>query len=73
MASIWLLRRWMRLGSLAGVLTEDGRGEQSAGGEEVRVDGDGAPAREGHDGLVPGTLFRKPWVDVGELILRLGG
>jgi hypothetical protein len=39
----------------------------------VKVDGDGTPAREGQDDLVPGTLFRKAWVDVGELMLRLGG
>ena len=63
----------MRLGSLPGVLTEDRGGEQSAGGEDMMVDGDGAPAREGQDDLVPGTLLRKAWVDVGELMLRLGG
>ena len=56
---------------MAGVLTEDGGGEQTTGEEEVMVDGDGASV-EGQNDLVPGTLLRKAWVDVGDLMLRLG-
>ena len=37
----------------------------------MKIEGDGAPAREGQDDLVPGTLFRKAWVAWGELLLRL--
>ena len=73
MASVLILRRWTRLGSLAGVWTATGWGELAARGERERADGDVDLVRQSQAGLDRGTLCRKAWVGVGEHMLGLGG